>query len=139
MNFTPALGAGGFHPVHFLDGDGDGLLAQDVFAGPGGLDGLAAMDVRRGGDIDGLQIPRQQFGLGRAGVRHAELRGDLFGPLRIKVHHRHQLGVGHHLLEFRDGPPGGNAAAADHSPFNVFAHGRSCRWPGVSPGRSAFC
>ena len=118
----PGFGARGFHLVHLSHCDGDGLFAQDMFAGLGGLDGLAAMDVGRRGDIDGLHILRQQLGLGRAGVRHAELRGHFFGALRVEVHHRHQFGIGDQLLEFRDGAPGGNAAAANHSPFDVIAH-----------------
>ena len=40
--FHPGLGAGGFHLVHLGHADGDGLLAEDVFAGLGGLHGLAA-------------------------------------------------------------------------------------------------
>ena len=67
--FHPGFGAGGFHLVHFLHGNGDGLLARHMFAGLGGLHGLAAMDVLRRGDIDRLHILRQQLCLGRAGVR----------------------------------------------------------------------
>jgi len=116
------LRAGGFHLVHLRHGDGDGFFAQDMLSRPGGLHGLAAMGVGGRGDIHGLHVLGEQFRLGGAGVRHAELGGDFPGARRVGVHHGDQLRVSGQFFEFGDGAPGRNAAATDHSPFNFVAH-----------------
>ena len=105
------LAGGVDHVVTLGDVDGHGLLAEDVAAGPGGVDGDVAVGVVGGGDGDGVAFAVRQERLVIGPERDAVIFGQGLGGGGVDIDYAGQFELGQagdHLCNFA-----AEAASAD--------------------------
>ena len=108
--------------------DGQRLLAQDVLAGLGRLDGPLGVHRVGGGDVDGLHLRVRQQGLvSGVAAGDGELVGERVGRLLPAAAHGVQhaaFRVEHSLCEVV-----GDGARSDDAPAQTLGHGGSLSFP----------
>ena len=115
------VAAGGDHAPGVGHGERQRLLAQHVLAGSGRSQGLRAVQLVRGADVDGLDAGRrQQLVEARAAPRNAVLGSEACPALGIRAHHGVHLAAGstdgaQHVLA-------GDGAGADQAPAYWLCH-----------------
>jgi hypothetical protein len=125
----PATGVD--HLVGFFKRPAQGLLAQDVLAGPGRVQGDTRMQVVGQGEMDQVDfLDRQEVVVVFKGALDAAFAGEVLGLARGRRSDGRHLGVRHHLQCRR--VQVGHETAADQT-YADFAHG--CNFP-TAPKRN---